>query len=262
MVWIVFTVLALTACSPLHAVAAPLRHHRPHHAGATPLHGSTEAAPTTASAVAGTEALPREGTARAGPAGRSNPDGPPWRALPGGGRYRQRRSGGRCAGAVGPWCGPFYEQRLVPFKTPRPRGAACPGNCSGVGVCHGDTGRCDCPAGARGGGDMPSLCPLPRSCRPPAAVGSSKPCQPGRLDQLKQRCQGPKPRAPISISMPSTRGPPTPQNPIASQVGAAPPAQSPTSGRAPTASGCPATARSPRATLGRTKGTRTGRPRG
>ncbi|GBF90972.1 exostosin-like glycosyltransferase [Raphidocelis subcapitata] len=65
---------------------------------------------------------------------------------------RRRRTAGRptqvrCVGAVGPWCGPYYEQRPVPFKPPRPRGAACPGGCSGIGVCHGDTGRCDCPAG-------------------------------------------------------------------------------------------------------------------
>ncbi|GBF90959.1 exostosin-like glycosyltransferase [Raphidocelis subcapitata] len=124
--WIAFTVVFIAACSPLRAVGAPPQHHRPHRGAAT-------------------RAPPPEGSAEAAAADDGN--GPPWRPAPGGGRHRHRRSGGRCAGAVGPWCGPYYEQRPVPFKPPRPRGAACPGGCSGVGVCHGDTGRCDCPAG-------------------------------------------------------------------------------------------------------------------
>jgi hypothetical protein len=65
-------------------------------------------------------------------------------------RGRGSTHDGRCVGAVGQWCGGFYSQPLVPFRRPPPRGAPCPNACGGVGVCHGDTGRCDCPAGAGG----------------------------------------------------------------------------------------------------------------
>jgi len=63
---------------------------------------------------------------------------------------RHRRSGGRCAGTVGSWCGGYHMQPPIPFKQPPILGKPCPGSCSGIGVCHGDTGRCDCPAGAGG----------------------------------------------------------------------------------------------------------------
>lgn len=56
----------------------------------------------------------------------------------------------RCAGTTGRWCGSYLAQAPVAYKGPPPvRGKRCPGGCSGVGVCHGDSGVCDCPAGAR-----------------------------------------------------------------------------------------------------------------
>ena len=55
--------------------------------------------------------------------------------------------GGRCVGTVGGWCGPYYDQPLVPLKAAPMLGKRCPRGCSGVGACHGDSGRCECPAG-------------------------------------------------------------------------------------------------------------------
>lgn len=53
----------------------------------------------------------------------------------------------RCRGAKGTWCSSFIRQQTVPSK-PVPRGnKACPGDCSGVGNCNYDIGKCECPAG-------------------------------------------------------------------------------------------------------------------
>eukprot|EP00955_Chlamydomonas_euryale_P104184 365545-Chlamydomonas_euryale.AAC.3 len=62
---------------------------------------------------------------------------------------RRREVRMRCATTRGSWCRRYLTQ--APLRTKRaPRGSkACPGNCSGVGNCNYDTGRCDCPAGAR-----------------------------------------------------------------------------------------------------------------
>ena len=66
------------------------------------------------------------------------------------GRRRARPHDGRCVGTVGGWCGSFYAQRaLVPYRQPPVLGKRCPRDCSGVGVCHGDRGVCDCPAGEK-----------------------------------------------------------------------------------------------------------------
>lgn len=54
---------------------------------------------------------------------------------------------GRCIGTVSSWCGGYYTQAPVPYKRPPRHNKPCPGGCSGVGVCSGDTGVCDCPAG-------------------------------------------------------------------------------------------------------------------
>ncbi|KAI8474753.1 MAG: exostosin-like glycosyltransferase [Monoraphidium minutum] len=63
------------------------------------------------------------------------------------GHHPPQQHAGRCVGTVGSWCSGFAAQPLVPYRRPPIRGAPCPGDCSGVGVCHGDTGACDCPAG-------------------------------------------------------------------------------------------------------------------
>jgi hypothetical protein len=60
----------------------------------------------------------------------------------------------RCAVAAGAWCGPYYSQTPVD-RAPSPVfERACPRGCSGVGVCHRDTGACHCPAGRWGRGRM------------------------------------------------------------------------------------------------------------
>jgi hypothetical protein len=74
----------------------------------------------------------------------------------------------RCHGADGGWCAAFYTQRPLPPRAPPLHGKPCPGAaattaaCSnGLGVCHADTGKCDCPAGW-GGDDCSS--PDKRPC--------------------------------------------------------------------------------------------------
>ncbi|GBF96649.1 exostosin-like glycosyltransferase [Raphidocelis subcapitata] len=74
---------------------------------------------------------------------------------------KQLPHSGRCIGATGSWCGSYYSQAAVPHRPPPVHGARCPGDCSGVGVCHGDRGVCDCPAGWGG----PACAdPLKRPC--------------------------------------------------------------------------------------------------
>jgi hypothetical protein len=54
----------------------------------------------------------------------------------------------RCMGTAGPWCGGYYLQTPVERRpSPIYDRRACPRDCSGVGVCHRDTGVCHCPAG-------------------------------------------------------------------------------------------------------------------
>lgn len=90
----------------------------------------------------------------------------------GSGQQRGRRRGGsggafdgRCVGTTGAqWCGGFYAQAPLAYKRPPVLSKPCPGGCSGIGVCHGDTGACDCPAG------VSSPCPLLPLTRPHAAA--------------------------------------------------------------------------------------------
>lgn len=56
-------------------------------------------------------------------------------------------SAARCLGTKGDWCLAFYSQPSVPWDQLQLHGKTCPNNCSSVGVCHADTGLCDCPAG-------------------------------------------------------------------------------------------------------------------
>lgn len=65
-------------------------------------------------------------------------------------RQRAHRSGGRCTGAEGAWCGGYYGQPPAPRRRPPVLGRPCPRGCGAAGVCHGDRGACDCPAGAGG----------------------------------------------------------------------------------------------------------------
>lgn len=67
-------------------------------------------------------------------------------------KARARSHQGHCVGSIGSWCAAHQPQLpLAPFKAPPILGKPCPGNCSGVGNCHGDTGTCDCPAGVWAG---------------------------------------------------------------------------------------------------------------
>lgn len=65
-------------------------------------------------------------------------------------QHHHRRRLARCRGTLGRWCRAFLEQPLLPALPPPAWGRACPGNCSGVGVCNAMTGLCDCPAGWTG----------------------------------------------------------------------------------------------------------------
>lgn len=60
---------------------------------------------------------------------------------------QQQQQYPRCFGAEGDWCKLFYTQQLISFKPPPVHSKQCPKDCSHVGVCHADTGVCDCPAG-------------------------------------------------------------------------------------------------------------------
>lgn len=68
-------------------------------------------------------------------------------------RHHRARShaASRCVGTTGSWCGGHHGHHAhlapAPFRAPPVHGKPCPGNCSGVGNCHGDSGTCDCPAG-------------------------------------------------------------------------------------------------------------------
>lgn len=60
----------------------------------------------------------------------------------------------RCAGIKGPACSAYYLQTLedLQLARPIPQQKPCPinqhtGTPCGLGVCHADTGLCDCPAG-------------------------------------------------------------------------------------------------------------------
>lgn len=58
----------------------------------------------------------------------------------------------RCAGVRGSSCALYYAQSLQPLQQPRVLDKSCPISAHnskpcGLGVCHGDTGLCDCPAG-------------------------------------------------------------------------------------------------------------------
>jgi hypothetical protein len=58
----------------------------------------------------------------------------------------------RCAGVRGSICSSYYAQSLQQLQQPRVFDKLCPINAHtntpcGLGVCHGDTGLCDCPAG-------------------------------------------------------------------------------------------------------------------
>lgn len=55
----------------------------------------------------------------------------------------------RCSGTRSTYCVDYFTQPYVWLKPPPVLNRPCPNNCSHLGVCHGDTGRCDCPAGAR-----------------------------------------------------------------------------------------------------------------
>lgn len=76
----------------------------------------------------------------------------------------ERDTGWLCYRVIGDWCANYYAQELLPVLPPptaRPSSSsaanrACEASmgaaaaaCSGRGVCNADTGRCDCPAGAR-----------------------------------------------------------------------------------------------------------------
>lgn len=59
----------------------------------------------------------------------------------------------RCAGVRGTVCAAYYAQTFETLQQPRIFDTPCPvspihGTPCGLGVCHGDTGLCDCPAGA------------------------------------------------------------------------------------------------------------------
>lgn len=59
----------------------------------------------------------------------------------------------RCTGVSGTVCDGYYAQYLLDLQQPRALNRPCPGSPTqqapcGLGVCHGDTGLCDCPAGA------------------------------------------------------------------------------------------------------------------
>ena len=60
---------------------------------------------------------------------------------------RARRDIARCFGIRGDWCLAFYHQQPVEWDDLPLHDKPCPNNCSNVGVCHADTGLCDCPAG-------------------------------------------------------------------------------------------------------------------
>jgi hypothetical protein len=60
----------------------------------------------------------------------------------------------RCAGVRGSICSSYYAQSLQQLHQPRIFDKPCPINAQlntpcGLGVCHGDTGLCDCPAGTQ-----------------------------------------------------------------------------------------------------------------
>jgi hypothetical protein len=55
----------------------------------------------------------------------------------------------RCHGVRGSHCVDYYTQPYVALKQPQVHSKPCPNSCSGRGVCNGDTGLCDCPAGMR-----------------------------------------------------------------------------------------------------------------
>jgi hypothetical protein len=76
------------------------------------------------------------------------------------GRFGGKHSG-RCIGTTGTWCGGYVNQSAAPHRAPPIHGEPCPGGCSGVGVCHGDSGTCDCPAGW---GGPACAAPLKRPC--------------------------------------------------------------------------------------------------
>eukprot|EP00878_Enallax_costatus_P010893 GHUV01011377.1.p1 GENE.GHUV01011377.1~~GHUV01011377.1.p1 ORF type:complete len:191 (+),score=6.41 GHUV01011377.1:244-816(+) len=66
----------------------------------------------------------------------------------------------RCFGIRGPHCSDYYTQDFVELQPPKVHSKQCPNNCSGKGVCNGETGLCDCPAGV-GGPDCGSADPRP-----------------------------------------------------------------------------------------------------
>jgi len=58
----------------------------------------------------------------------------------------------RCSGVRGSICSAYYAQQLGDLQQPGVYEKPCPINPShdspcGLGVCHGDTGLCNCPAG-------------------------------------------------------------------------------------------------------------------
>ncbi|GBF92598.1 hypothetical protein Rsub_05212 [Raphidocelis subcapitata] len=53
----------------------------------------------------------------------------------------------RCFLSRGTWCDEFHAQPPLPAGSWPVHATPCPRDCGGVGVCHADTGRCDCPAG-------------------------------------------------------------------------------------------------------------------
>lgn len=53
----------------------------------------------------------------------------------------------RCFGVKGAWCRAWHTQVALPLVPPPLPASRCAGDCSSIGVCAADTGRCDCPAG-------------------------------------------------------------------------------------------------------------------
>lgn len=53
----------------------------------------------------------------------------------------------RCYGIRGSHCAGYYTQQYVSLNPPKIHSKACLNSCSGRGVCNGETGLCDCPAG-------------------------------------------------------------------------------------------------------------------